>query len=277
MPNHLDYTEDELQQLRHRAAIAQAYQDAILRKSASRTIRQRQLLTSIGRIYNDPKFVEFSDMAVDCRGKIFKVHKAIVCAQSGTIRDCCKEVSVKGSPCIVRVKCHPLVFQMAIEYFYTCDYQFYLDWDFPTRFLVEGQSVPGDGFDRLDCIELSLHLQIHLFAKSLRIPGLKYLSAFKIHQVLSRAAFPTVFPRFVREVYKTITRENAFLRRLLVNHAEKVITEMAGRNHFDGRFPRYIFRDVPDFERDLMVKVGCEEPLDEIYMYEFIAGKLWVC
>lgn len=33
---------------------------------------------------------------------------------------------------------------MAFEYLYTCDYSFYLDWGFPTRFTAEGQTVPSD-------------------------------------------------------------------------------------------------------------------------------------
>ncbi|KAL5340636.1 hypothetical protein BJX70DRAFT_396614 [Aspergillus crustosus] len=273
------YTEDELEQLQNRDAIAQARQDAYIRKAASRSIRQRQLVHAIGRSYTGRQLDEFTDMMVHCYGgKIFRVHKVIVLAQSVTIRECCREASVNGHHCMLRINCHPLVFQMVIQYLYTCDYTFFLDWNFPTRFLAEGQTVPGDGFDRLDCCELSLHLQVHILAKALRINGLKYLSAHKCNVILCRSAFPTVFPRFVREVYKLLPRRNAFMRQLVVNHAEKVIIGLGPRGHFDERFPRYILREVAEFEHDLRVRIGEEEFLDgEGDLDLQIGGQMWVC
>ncbi|KAL4923362.1 BTB/POZ domain-containing protein [Aspergillus undulatus] len=219
-------------------------------------------------------------MTVACREVGFRCHKAIVCAQSKVIRDCCQEASVREHTCVVKVKCHPLVFRCALEYLYTCDYEFHLNWDFPTRFLAEGQTVPVDTVDRLDCCELSLHLQVHVLANCLRILALKYFSAYKIVCVLQRASFPTVFPRFVREVYKTIPKENGIVKRLLIDHADKVICGRRSRNHYDGRFPKYLFNEVEEFARDFMAgRTHLTTPLDDYMGLSDgrIPTKSWYC
>ncbi|KAL4882219.1 hypothetical protein BJY04DRAFT_217544 [Aspergillus karnatakaensis] len=273
------FADEELDQMRRRDAISQAYQDASLRKAASKTLRQRQLLTSLERLYYDPSLKDLCDMTVQCRGKSFKVHRAIICAQSEVIS---RSILEAEYPYILKLKCHPLVFEMTVQYLYTCDYTFFLDWNFPTRFLSEGQSVPGDGIDRLDCCELFLHMQVHKLAKYLRIPGLKYLSALKIMRVLYRSAFPVVFPRFVREVYKTTKHPNSFLRTLCVDYAQRVVNNSALRNHFDGRFPRYIFAELPEFQRDFVLRIGEDGPFDtldcereDILGKQRIARELW--
>jgi len=45
---------------------------------------------------------------------------------------------------MIRLRCHPLPFRLALEYFYTCDYRFFYAWDFPAHFLADGQTVPVD-------------------------------------------------------------------------------------------------------------------------------------
>lgn len=185
---------------------------------------------------------------------------------------------------------------MALEYLYTCDYSFYLDWGFPTRFTAEGQTVPGDpvgmervrmglkgqkltySLDRLDCCELSLHLQVHILAQCLGIQPLMYLSAYKIVRVLSRTSFPTVFPRFVREVYKTFPRKNFLVKRLVVDHAVKVIYERRARNHFDGRFPKFLFGELEEFKLDLAAsRTDFPSPLHRYADCGRIASQLWCC
>jgi hypothetical protein len=69
-------------------------------------------------------------------------------------------------------------------------------------------------------------------------------------QTLGRSAFPTVFPRFVREVYATVTKPNALIKRLLVKYTVGVVGGLNPRNHYEGRFPGYIFREIPEFARD---------------------------
>ncbi|KAL2835950.1 hypothetical protein BJY01DRAFT_252262 [Aspergillus pseudoustus] len=217
-----------------------AWQELMVHHCMRMGFRRKQLVASLGRLMLS---LEFHDMIVVCgfRQVMFRCHKAIVYAQSKSIR--------QENPTI-RLSCHPLPFRLALEYFYTCDYHFFYRWDFPAHFQADGQTVPVDYVDRLDCCELSLHLQIHILALRLRTPGLKYLSAAKIIETLGRSAFPTVFPRFVREVYKMVTKENALVKRLLVKYAIQVIHGLKSRNHYDGRFPGYIFREIPEFARD---------------------------
>ncbi|KAL2821802.1 hypothetical protein BDW59DRAFT_149812 [Aspergillus cavernicola] len=227
-------------------------QQRFLWRSGFRDLRRKHLVWSLSRLVHHPVLASFSDMVVVCGSEniSFRCHKAIVCAQSVAIRECCSNASVRDQSCAIKIKCHPLVFRMAVEYFYTCDYEFFLDWDFPTWFSAEGQAVPVDYVDRLDCCELSLHLQVHILAKCLRIPGLRYLSAWKISSLLQKASLPTVYPRFVREVYTRITKEDAIIKRVIVDHAEQVVRGSRARNHYDGRFPQYLFEELPEFSRD---------------------------
>ncbi|KAI9374636.1 hypothetical protein BJX61DRAFT_540646 [Aspergillus egyptiacus] len=220
-----------------------ARKDGTIRKSALRYLLRKHLIILLTK----PELSSFFDMVIICRDVKFRCHKAIVCAQSKTIRDCCIQASVRAHSCTIKLRCHPLVFRMALEYLYTCDYKFFLNWDFPTRFQAEGQTVPVDCEDRLDSIELSLHLQVYILAKCLRIPALKYLSAVKISEVLQRSSFPTVFPRFVREVYKLFPRENMLIKRVVLDHMVKVMLGIRSRNHFEGRFPWYIFDECEGF------------------------------
>jgi hypothetical protein len=44
----------------------------------------------------------------------------------------------------IRLPDHPLVVLLLLDYLYTSDYTFYLDYDFPASFLAEGQTPPGD-------------------------------------------------------------------------------------------------------------------------------------
>ncbi|KAL4914451.1 hypothetical protein BDW62DRAFT_143804 [Aspergillus aurantiobrunneus] len=246
--------------------------------SGKMTFRRNFLVASLTRLITNPEFAELSDMSVMCRQVRFRCHKAIVCAQSKTIMECCKKASVRTQGCTIKVKCHPLVFRMALQYFYTCDYDFFLGWDFPTRFLAQGQTVPADPVDRLDCCELSLHLQVHVLATCLRIPGLKSLSVFKIATVLQRTSFPTVFPRFVREVYRTISKKNAILKRLVVEHADRVIRGCSSRNHFEGRFPLYLLDELEGFKIDFAVgMVSLTTPLDAYYTRDRIPPSHWAC
>ncbi|KAL3476449.1 hypothetical protein BJX99DRAFT_258384 [Aspergillus californicus] len=194
--------------------------EMLVRMSESITLRRKQLASSIARLYHTP---QFEDLVVICEAVEFPCNKAIVCAQSGTIRDLCGNAFVAGERCILRVRCQPLVFHMALEYLYTCDYHFFLDWDFPTKFPAYNQTVPADTEDRLDCCELSLHLQVYILAKCLRIPGLRYLSAYKVVSVLERTSFSTVFLRFVREVYGHISAEESLLKSLVIGYANRVI------------------------------------------------------
>ncbi|KAL4782780.1 hypothetical protein BJX76DRAFT_368870 [Aspergillus varians] len=269
---------DELGDSRRRHVRHQARQENMVWMSTSMAIRRKELVASLTRLIMNPDFADLSDMTIACQNERFRCHKAVVCAQSATIRNCCKESPVKGEGCIIKVKCHPLVFQMTLEYLYTCDYRFYLAWNFPTRFLAGGQTVPVDPIDRLDCCELSLHLQVHVLAQCLRIPGLKYLAAFNIVRVLQRTSFPTVFPRFVREVYKSLSTKNALVKRLVIDHADKVIRECRGRNHYDGRFPRYLFDELDEFASDFIAgRTVLDAPLDNYSTGDRICRKHWYC
>ncbi|KAL4944677.1 hypothetical protein BDV06DRAFT_232766 [Aspergillus oleicola] len=274
-----DFT-DEVRARRRTETEHQQHQDEIVHISGNMVMRRKELVSNLTRLILEPRFGDLTDMTVACREVGFRCHKAIVCAQSKVIRNCCLGVSVGERPCIVKIKCHPLVFRCALEYLYTCDYPFYLNWDFPTKFLATGQTVPADPVDRLDCCELSLHLQVHILANCLRIPALKYFSAWRISRVLERSSFPTVFPRFVREVYKTIPRQNAIVKRILIDHADKVICNRRGRNHYDGRFPKYLFNEVGEFSRDLLAgRSVLTAPLDD-YLGVWggrIATKCWYC
>lgn len=132
--------------------------------------------------------------------------------------------------------------------------------------------------DRLDCCELSLHIQVHILAQCLGIQPLIYLSAYKIVRVLSRASFPTVFPRFVREVYKTFPRRNFLVKRLVVDHAVKVIYQRRARNHFDERFPMFLFGELEEFKLDLAAsRTDFPGPLYKYSDSGRIASQLWSC
>ncbi|KAJ0418227.1 hypothetical protein BJY00DRAFT_315121 [Aspergillus carlsbadensis] len=240
--------------------------------------RRKQLVASLGRLMFSP---DFYDMTIVCgsRNVEFRCHKAIVYAQSRKIRLMCRAAGVGEETPVLRIGCHPLPLRLAMEYLYTVDYHFFYKWDFPPHFQARGQTIPVDYVDRLDCCELSLHLQIHLLAIRLCIPGLKYLSASNIIQTLGRSAFPTVFPRFVREVYATVTKQHALIKRLLVKYAVGVVGGLHPRNHYEGRFPGYIFREVPEFARDFWYgRIGYPgtNALD-IETGMRIPGKLWEC
>ncbi|KAL2839995.1 hypothetical protein BJX68DRAFT_190218 [Aspergillus pseudodeflectus] len=235
---------------RHRGEIdVHAWQEAMVYYCRRMGFRRKQLVASLGRFMLNH---EFHDMTIVCgnRNVEFPCHKAIVYAQSKKIRSMCREADVGEQNPVVRIICHPLPFRLTMEYLYTCDYHFFYKWDFPSHFQAQGQTIPVDYVDRLDCCELSLHLQIHLLAIRLRIPGLKYLSANNMIQTLGRSAFPTVFPRFVREVYAIIKKQNALIKRLLVKYTVGVVGGRNPRNHYEGRFPGYIFREIPEFARD---------------------------
>ncbi|OJJ06123.1 hypothetical protein ASPVEDRAFT_312185 [Aspergillus versicolor CBS 583.65] len=269
---------DEITERQRRRAQRLTRHEALVWMSGSITCRRRELTKSLFSLLADPDFSEFSDMTILCRDIRFPCHKAIVCSQSTTIRNSYKEAAMDANTCAVKIKCHPLVLRMALEYLYTCDYSFYLDWGFPTRFTAEGQTVPGDPVDRLDCCELSLHLQVHILAQCLGIQPLMYLSAYKIVRVLSRTSFPTVFPRFVREVYKTFPRKNFLVKRLVVDHAVKVIYERRARNHFDGRFPKFLFGELEEFRLDLAAsRTDFPSPLHRYADCGRIASQLWCC
>ncbi|KAL4960990.1 BTB/POZ domain-containing protein [Aspergillus stella-maris] len=274
-----DFT-DEIRARRRRDVEHQAHQAQIIHFSGNMVMRRKELVHNLTRLILDPCFSDLTDMTVAARHVGFRCHKAIVCAQSRVIREACREVGVGERPCIVKIKCHPLVFRCALEYLYTCDYTFYLRWDFPTGFLAMGQTVAVDPVDRLDCCELSLHLQVHILANCLRIPSLKYFTLWRIARVLERSSFPTVFPRFVREVYRTIPRQNALVKSILIDHADKVICGLRGRNHYDGRFPKYLFNEVSGFSRDFLAgRSVLNMPLDD-YLNEWdgrIATKSWYC
>ncbi|KAL4805047.1 hypothetical protein BDV18DRAFT_161443 [Aspergillus unguis] len=261
---------------KHEAAEIQAEQNTLIWKSGSITLRRKELVMSISRLMTSPSCASFFDLTVACQDVRFRCHKAIVCAQSTTIRDTVLSASDKAQHCSIKIKCHPLVFRMALEYFYRCDYDFYLAYDFPSRFMADGQTVPADSIDRLDCCELSVHLQVHLLAHCLRIKPLKYLSAYKIIRVLQRASFPSVYPRFVREVYQTIKKNGALMKRLLVYHAEKVAQGTRDRNHFDGRFPFYMFQEIEGFGADFIAwKMNWDEPMDGFCTDQRIPSQLW--
>ncbi|OJJ56601.1 hypothetical protein ASPSYDRAFT_59874 [Aspergillus sydowii CBS 593.65] len=269
---------DEITERQRRRARRLAQRETLVWMSGSITTRRRVLTKSLLRLLADPDFSGFSDMTIICRDIKFQCHKAIVCSQSTTIRNSYKEAAMDANSCVVKIKCHPLVFRMAFDYLYTCDYSFYLDWGFPTRFTAEGQTVPSDPCDRLDCCELSLHLQVHILAQCLGIQPLIYLSAYKIVRVLSRASFPTVFPRFVREVYKTFPRRNFLVKRLVVDHAVKVIYQRRARNHFDERFPMFLFGELEEFKLDLAAsRTDFPGPLYKYSDSGRIASQLWSC
>jgi hypothetical protein len=54
----------------------------------------------------------------------------------------------------------------------------------------------------------------------------------------------------VREVYAIVKKQNALIKRLLVKYTVGVVGGRNPRNHFEGRFPGYIFREIPEFARD---------------------------
>ncbi|KAL3463656.1 hypothetical protein BJX64DRAFT_287127 [Aspergillus heterothallicus] len=247
-PRGLDIWDPETARRREKDRI-NAWQELMVQHCMRIAFRRKQLVASIGRLMLDH---DFNDMTVVCgsRQVEFRCHKAIVYAQSKSIRSVCRAAGVRAQDPTIRLRCHPLPFRLALEYFYTCDYHFFYAWNFPAYFLAEGQTIPVDYVDRLDCCELSLHLQIYMLAIRLRSPGLKYLSATKMIETLERSSFPTVFPRFVREVYKTLTKHNALVKRLLVKFAIEVIRGLRYRNHYDTRFPGFIFREIPEFARD---------------------------
>ncbi|KKK17659.1 hypothetical protein ARAM_002918 [Aspergillus rambellii] len=256
------------------------HEDAVVLKYKSKVYARQQLALSIRRsqlIHDDSLLpnLELSDFVIVCGEKSFRCHKVIICVQSLVVKEYCRTPLQA-----LRIRFHPLVVQMMLEYLYTCNYHFYLDYNFPTRFQAEGQTVPADYVDRLDCCELSFHLQMHILATRLRIVGLKYLSTYKVLEVLYRSSFATVLPRFAREVYKLITRKNAMMRRAVVGYATRVLGGARSRNHFDRRFPSYILQELPEFAFDLGVECldqfGCTFFQSESTGYE-IEQRQWVC
>lgn len=101
---------------------------------------------------------------------------------------------------------------------------------------------------------------------------------YKIVRVLSRVSFPTVFPKFVREVYKTFPRRNLLVKRLVVDHAVKVIYQRRARNHFDVRFPEFLFGELEEFTLDLVARrTDFSSLLHRSSDCGRIASQLWCC
>ncbi|KAL6234885.1 hypothetical protein BDW75DRAFT_230780 [Aspergillus navahoensis] len=256
---------DELQQRQaHRIAELRVHEDFYAVAGGSITIRRKELVHHIDKtLIKDPESAFLSDMIIECRNIEFPCHKAIICAQSPTIRACIQKAPGRARRCKVKIKCHPLVFRMVIEFLYTCNYDFFMDFGFPSRFMAEGQTISADPIDRLDCCELSLHLQVHVLAHRLRIRALKFYTVHKIVSVLRRTSFPTVYPRFVREVYWTIKEKDALMKRIVTTHADKVTRQLRDRNHFDARFPLYLLREIEEFGVDFLAwRPGWNDPLN---------------
>ncbi|KAL4995427.1 hypothetical protein BDV10DRAFT_188061 [Aspergillus recurvatus] len=271
---------DEQQQSHaRRTAEHRAHEDIYAVTSGSITIRRKELVHHIDNtLIKDPESAFLSDMIIECRNIEFPCHKAIVCAQSPTIKACVQKASVRTRRCRVKIKCHPLVFRMVIEFLYTCNYDFFMGFGFSSRFMAEGQTIPADPIDRLDCCELSLHLQVHVLARRLRIRALKFFSVNKIVSVLQRTSFPTVYPRFVREVYWTIKEKDALMKRIVTTHADKVIRQLRDRNHFDARFPLYLLREIEEFGVDFLAwRPGWDDPLNGDCSSGTLAAIHWYC
>ncbi|KAL4904389.1 hypothetical protein BDW74DRAFT_30093 [Aspergillus multicolor] len=255
-----------------------AQEDLALWTGGSITLRRKELAHNLTKFLHEPDNADFCDLIINCRGKEFPCHRAIVCAQSPVIRDIVRDKSDRKRFCRVKIKCHPLVARIMIQYLYTCDYQFCLGYGFPSRFTAAGQTVSADPIDRLDCCELALHLQVHNMARSLLIRGLVYLSAAKVNEVLKRTSFPTVFPRFVREVYTTIRKKDALMKRIVTYHADKVVRQVRGQNHFDQRFPFFILQEIEEFRIDFLSwRRNWDDPLNGDFSPNFLAPTHWYC
>ncbi|KAL4978936.1 hypothetical protein BDW66DRAFT_157805 [Aspergillus desertorum] len=266
-------------QQQSRAAEQRAQEEIYVVTSGSITIRRKELVHHIDNtLIKDRESAFLSDMVIECQNIEFPCHKAIVCAQSPTIRACVQKASVGARRCRVKIKCHPLVFRMAVEFLYTCNYDFFMNFGFPGRFMAEGQTISADPIDRLDCCELSLHLQVHVLAQRLRIRALRFYSVNKIVSVLQRASFPTVYPRFVREVYWTIKEKDALMKRIVTTHADKVTRQLRDRNHFDTRFPLYLLREIEEFGVDFLAwRPGWNGHLNGDCSSGILAPTHWFC
>ncbi|KAL4760433.1 BTB/POZ domain-containing protein [Aspergillus foveolatus] len=271
---------DEQQQSQaRRIAEQRAHEDIYAVASGSITVRRKELVHHIeNTLIRDRESAFLSDMIIECQNIEFPCHKAIVCAQSPTIRACVQKAPVRARRCRIKIKCHPLVFRMAIEFLYTCNYDFFMDFGFPSRFMAKGQTVSADPIDRLDCCELSLHLQVHVLAQRLRIRALKFYTVNRIVSVLQRTSFPTVYPRFVREVYWTIKEKDTLVKRVVTAHADRVTRQLRDRNHFDARFPLYLLREIEEFGVDFLAWMpDWDDPLNGDCSSGTLAPTHWYC
>ncbi|KAL4747328.1 hypothetical protein BDW72DRAFT_209676 [Aspergillus terricola var. indicus] len=274
-----DSVDEQRQSQARRIAEQRAQEDIYAVASGSITIRRKELVHHIDNtLIRDRESAFLSDMIVECQNIEFPCHKAIVCAQSPTIRACVQKASVRARRCRVKIKCHPLVFRMAIEFLYTCNYDFFMDFGFSSRFMAKGQTVSADPIDRLDCCELSLHLQVHILAQRLRIRALKFYAVNRIVSVLQRTSFPTVYPRFVREVYWTIKEKDTLMKRVVTAHADRVTRQLRDRNHFDARFPLYLLREIEEFGVDFLAWMpDWDDPLNGDCGSGTLAPTHWYC
>ncbi|KAG2026369.1 hypothetical protein GB937_001879 [Aspergillus fischeri] len=231
---------------------------------AAETNRRNEMSSSIATLRANPKY---SDFLILCGAHVFPAHKAIICSQSDfftKVFDSHFSVGYREA-CTGRIRLpdHPLVVLLLLDYLYSSDYTFYLDYDFPTSFLAEGQSPPGDLVDRLHCCELSVHIHVFLVADRLLIRGLKYLAKEKFADILRKASFPTVYPRAVREVYTMTSIHHRLLRDVVVDFTLDALHSHGERGHFDPNFPRHILEEFPEFAQDLTTKLVDEWVEDE--------------
>ncbi|KAH1295026.1 hypothetical protein KXW98_008177 [Aspergillus fumigatus] len=105
------------------------------------TIRRNEMSSSVSALRANPKY---SDFLILCGSHIFLAHKAIVCSQSDFFAKVFDSHFSEACTGRIRLSDHPLVVLLLLDYLYSSDYTFYLDYDFHTSFLAEGQSPPGD-------------------------------------------------------------------------------------------------------------------------------------
>ncbi|RLL97594.1 hypothetical protein CFD26_105157 [Aspergillus turcosus] len=225
---------------------------------AAETNRRNEMPSSIATA--NPKY---SDFLILCGEHIFPAHKAIICSQSDFFAKVFDSHFSEACTGRIRLPDHPLVVLLLLDYLYTSDYTFYLDYDFPSSFLAEGQTPPGDLVDRLHCCELSVHIHMFLIADRLLISGLKNLAKQKFADILRKASFPTVYPRAVREVYTMTSIHHQLLRDVIVDFTLDALHSHGERGHFDPNFPRHILEEFPEFAQDLTAKLVDEWVEDE--------------
>ncbi|GAQ08816.1 hypothetical protein ALT_6137 [Aspergillus lentulus] len=235
-------------------------EDPSEREVAAETNRRNEMSSSIATLRANPKY---SDFLILCGGHIFPAHKAIICSQSDFFAKVFDSHFSEACTGRIRLPDHPLIVLLLLDYLYSSDYTFYLDYDFPTSFLAEGQSPPGDLVDRLHCCELSVHIHVFLLADRLLIRGLKYLAKEKFAEILRKASFPTVYPRAVREVYTTTSIHHRLLRDVVVDFTLDALHSHGERGHFDPNFPRHILEEFPEFAQDLTTMLVDEWVEDE--------------
>ncbi|KAK8239386.1 BTB/POZ protein [Phyllosticta capitalensis] len=181
---------------------------------------------------------QYTDATIECNGKIFPVHKAIICSQSAYFSNAFN--SSHGFREAVSSTIHlgdtkACVVDSMVTYMYTGRYPHY---------------APYDTTELLHCVD------VYAIAEMYQVQGLKEFATAHFKDCIVFNLTSTIFPKVVKDIYESTVDGSRGLRDAVSNAAARSIRDDDTLNN--SKFNKAL-DEVADFRKDVMKRLAKEQ------------------